>query len=71
MFLNTFVNTEREQIIQKGQLRQLDYFLNMLSDVQIGKGNYFDKLYHSELVVKRGIENYPDMILLEFHHLKC
>ncbi len=46
VFLNAFVNTEWEQIIQRGQLRQPDYFLNMLSDVQIGKGNYFDKLIH-------------------------
>ena len=48
-FLNAFVNTGRAQIIQKSKPIQLDHFLEMLSDVQIDEGNYFDRRIHDDL----------------------
>ena len=48
-FLNAFVNTGREQIIQKSKPLQPDHFLDMLSDIQIDEGNYFDKRIHDDM----------------------
>ena len=48
-FLNAFVDTGREQIIQKSKPIQPDHFLDMLSDVQIDEGNYFDRRIHDDL----------------------
>ena len=47
--LNAFVNTGREQIIQKSKPLQPDHFLEMLSDVQVDEGNYFDRRIHDDL----------------------
>ena len=48
-FLNAFVNTGREQIIQKSKPIQPDHFLDMLSDIQVDEGNYFDRRIHDDL----------------------
>ena len=61
-FLNAFVNTGREQIIQKSKPLRPDHFLDMLSDVQIDEGNYFDRRIHDDLdvIVKDIRESHKD-----------
>ena len=48
-FVNTFVNTGREQIIEKCHPIQPDHILDMLSDIQVDEGNYFDKRIHDDM----------------------
>ena len=48
-FVNTFVNTGREQIIEKCHPLQPDHILDMLSDIQVDEGNYFDKRIHDDM----------------------
>ena len=48
-FLNSFVDAGREQIIEKAKPLQPDNILNLLSNISIDEGNYFDRRIHDDI----------------------
>ena len=48
-FLNSFVDAGREQILAKAKPLQPDNILNLLSNISIDEGNYFDRRIHDDV----------------------
>ena len=50
-FLNSYVDTGREQIIQQKKPLQKDSILYLLENIHIDEGNYFDRRIHDDIDV--------------------
>lgn len=63
-FLNSFVDAGREQILAKAKPLQPDNILNLLSNISIDEGNYFDRRLHDDMdaIIKDMRETYKDRI---------
>ena len=48
-FLNSFVDAGREQILTKAKPLQPDNILNLLTNISIDEGNYFDRRIHDDM----------------------
>lgn len=61
-FLNSFVDAGREQILAKAKPLQPDKILNLLSNISIDEGNYFDRRIHDDMnaIIKDMRETHKD-----------
>ena len=61
-FLNSFVDAGREQILAKAKPLQPDNILNLLSNISIDEGNYFDRRIHDDMdaIIKDMRETHKD-----------
>ena len=61
-FLNSFVDAGREQILAKAKPLQPDNILNLLSNMSIDEGNYFDRRIHDDVdaIIKDMRETHKD-----------
>ena len=61
-FLNSFVDAGREQIITKAKPLQSDNILNLLSNISIDEGDYFDRRIHDDMdeIIKDLREKHKD-----------